>query len=358
MKKIFSLILVFALCLSLCACGKSEAVKNVEAMIEALGEITLESIDAICSAEDAYSALTAEEQAKVENHQTLVDARDTYYELVLAGNWYSTQISLDVESNYENLGLVLNADLSCTNHEYGETSSGTWSVENSILRTSFEKDWENSYVIAEVDGTISLALEYSESGNTLMREEDYFAWLGNIFLTVDLAEVDLNDYFEIIAYEYDVTDEWGDSTGTGYTSILLKNKLYDQGWMFLDKKNDYAIEILYPEYNINVQNTNGSSELSHYEAGSFTVDWYTPYTWHNPYYLDSYGTDYVATSDMDLEQVTFGRARGTFIFINSDYVVEVKKHDQDCTNNRILVININGQTLRAQSSEWADGIDY
>lgn len=360
MKKTISLLLALVLCLSLTACGKSEAVKNVEAMIDALGEITLESIDAIRSTEDAYNALTEDEQKKVGNYKTLTEARDAYYKLALVGNWYSSEISLDVEANYENLGFVLNSDLSCTNYEYGNTSVGVWSVTDSILRTNFEEGWENSYIIQDVDGTISLQLEYSESGCTMMKEEDYFAFLNDVFLIVELSEVDLNDYFEITAYDNVVTNEWGDPSGDGYTSILLKNKLYEQGWMFLDKKNDYAIEILYPEYNITVQYNNGSSETSHHEAGSYTVDWYTPYTctWQAAYYLDSYGTDYTATSDMSLDQVTFGRARGTFVFINSDYVVEVNKFDQDITNNRILVIDINGQTLTARSSEWVDGIDY
>ena len=101
MKKLVTFLLAVILCLSLAACGKSEAVKNVEAMIDALGEITLESIDAISAAENTYGDLTTEEQEKVKNYETLTAARDRYYELALVGNWHDTYIWMDVEVNYE-----------------------------------------------------------------------------------------------------------------------------------------------------------------------------------------------------------------------------------------------------------------
>ena len=45
MKKGISLVLVAVMCLSLCACGKSEAASNVEEL--SAGEVSLESKDAI-----------------------------------------------------------------------------------------------------------------------------------------------------------------------------------------------------------------------------------------------------------------------------------------------------------------------
>ncbi len=75
MKRIISLVLVLALCLSLCACGKSKAVKNVEAMIDAIGEVTVDSEAAVVEAENAFDALTDEEKDKVENYAVLIEAR-------------------------------------------------------------------------------------------------------------------------------------------------------------------------------------------------------------------------------------------------------------------------------------------
>ena len=75
MKKIISLLLALALCLSLCACGKSEAVKNVETLIESIGSITLASKEAISLADEAFSALSVEEKEKVLNFDVLSNAK-------------------------------------------------------------------------------------------------------------------------------------------------------------------------------------------------------------------------------------------------------------------------------------------
>lgn len=81
MKKIISLILALVMCLSLCACGKSEAVVKVEELISAIGEVTLESKGAIESAQEAFNALTEEEKAEVENYYVLVESHDAFKQL-------------------------------------------------------------------------------------------------------------------------------------------------------------------------------------------------------------------------------------------------------------------------------------
>ena len=85
MKKVISIFLVLAMCLSLCACEKNEAVKNVEAMIDTLGEIALESINAIRSAEDACSALT---EAIVPETTSFGPPEDEYTEIILHDDRY------------------------------------------------------------------------------------------------------------------------------------------------------------------------------------------------------------------------------------------------------------------------------
>lgn len=75
MKKIIALLLLFSLCLSLCACGKSPAVKNVEALIDGIGQVTAEKENAVISAEEAYNALTVEEKDTVDNYTILTTAR-------------------------------------------------------------------------------------------------------------------------------------------------------------------------------------------------------------------------------------------------------------------------------------------
>ena len=80
MKKALSLILVLAICFSLCACGKSEAAKECEELIAAIGEVSIDSKDAIEAAERAYSALTEKEKDSIAESAVIMnDAIDAYY---------------------------------------------------------------------------------------------------------------------------------------------------------------------------------------------------------------------------------------------------------------------------------------
>ena len=82
MKKAISLFLALIMCLSLCACGKSEAVKETEQAIKAIGKVTMSSQDAIEEASNLFDALTSEEQAKVSNRNDLSKAKDEFQGLV------------------------------------------------------------------------------------------------------------------------------------------------------------------------------------------------------------------------------------------------------------------------------------
>ena len=62
MKKVLFLILALTICLTLVACGKSEAVTAAEELIAAIGEVTHQSGEAIQKAEDAVAALSDKEK--------------------------------------------------------------------------------------------------------------------------------------------------------------------------------------------------------------------------------------------------------------------------------------------------------
>lgn len=82
MRKALSLLLALAMCLSLCACGKSAAAETVDRLIEAIGTVTLESERAITEAENAYAQLPDSDKKKVENLAALMEARTAYNDLV------------------------------------------------------------------------------------------------------------------------------------------------------------------------------------------------------------------------------------------------------------------------------------
>ena len=337
MKKAISLLLALALCLSLTACGKSEAVKSVEAMIDALGEITLESIDAIRSAEDAYNALTEDEQKKVGNYKTLTEARDAYYELALVGEWCHTYIDLyDIEGMYDRVFMILYADKTFVSYEGGGEYNSTWYVENSTLIM----DHYGQFPISEVDN--KLYISYGEH-HCQIPVSDFHTILDEIFLIVDLTEVDVNEYCEPILYNFQDVDTWGEPIDEVCTMLMLKNKLYEDGWLYLSQSDDLAIEILIPEYNI-------SNEGATFASSEITVS--EPFgAVYKLYYWNTENSE--PTCDLKMDDVAIRRTRGKIIFINSAYVKEVK-HDEW----RRVLINDFTESGDFLSGSWYEGFDY
>ena len=82
MRKAFSVIVLFFGLLILFACGKSEMVKAAEKAIADIGSVTLESEDAIKTAESIFESLTDQEKEQVNNHNVLVEAQNKYAEMV------------------------------------------------------------------------------------------------------------------------------------------------------------------------------------------------------------------------------------------------------------------------------------
>ena len=105
MKKTISLLLALVMCLSLCACGKSEEVIAVEEKIASIGEITIDSTETINAARDAYNALNDEDKEKVENANILREA--TFESLVIRCtemNRHSSILSAGVIRVWEEFG--------------------------------------------------------------------------------------------------------------------------------------------------------------------------------------------------------------------------------------------------------------
>ena len=93
MKKVFILLLAFVMCLSLFACGKSSAVTAAEEAISKIGEVTLDSKEAIDAAKAAYDALEDDDKEKVENAYVL-DAAVKGFDALLSRCIPNTYIEL------------------------------------------------------------------------------------------------------------------------------------------------------------------------------------------------------------------------------------------------------------------------
>ena len=83
MKKLVAFVLVLVICFSVSACGKSQALQAYEALIAEIGEVSLQSENAIIAAEDAYDTLLDEEKEDAkESYGILVSKREEFDHLV------------------------------------------------------------------------------------------------------------------------------------------------------------------------------------------------------------------------------------------------------------------------------------
>ena len=75
---LLSVLFVFSCVLLFAGCGKSEGVKTAEKLIDEIGDVSLDSADAIQNAKEAFAKLGSEEKEKVGNYKKLTKADETY----------------------------------------------------------------------------------------------------------------------------------------------------------------------------------------------------------------------------------------------------------------------------------------
>ena len=96
-KKIFSFLIILVIfCIGFSGCFKSEEAQAVDDMILSIGEITLESRDAIRRAEKAVRELSEEDKKQLDELELLETHRATYNSLLVE----------DVENKIEKIGTV------------------------------------------------------------------------------------------------------------------------------------------------------------------------------------------------------------------------------------------------------------
>lgn len=96
MKKTIAILLICLTLISLCSCGKSEAVKAFDAMVAGLGEVSVESESALADAQAAFDALSDadKEQAK-ESADKLVAIKASYDELISKNKIDAVIVAID-----------------------------------------------------------------------------------------------------------------------------------------------------------------------------------------------------------------------------------------------------------------------
>lgn len=228
MKKALSLFLALALCLSMCACGKSKAVKEVEMLIDTIGEVTADSEVAVLDAEKAYDSLTTEEKVKVENYAVLTEARAAL-DTVLYEK-YVEELYASVSGEWVNIYEM---------DRYEFQSDGTGTHEGKAV--DFTIDPEN-LLLSVTEGVTSTAAkefiidwEYKTPRLILNSAGTYYVEAKNYDA---IAEQIRADYTEILTgYEY-----WSNTKGLNYIMFgesgggffLLSGTTLGMQWEWLD----------------------------------------------------------------------------------------------------------------------------
>lgn len=248
MKKAITLLLAVVVCLSLCACGKSEAVKNVETLIDTIGEVTLDSEATIAAAEEAYAALTAEEKEKVENYDLLTDARavfDPIKEEYLArqkyvGEWVSIQTAYTVS-----FSLTLMEDGTYASDHY------SWSSKEDA---DLPKEWTplgNGIKLGEREliyddtGAVPKLISYTGNGTcndfdivTVFVKKEHAAY-SEYLITMD----NWQEYFTLEIKLYPQNNTFGDFDYISVTPVLELKEEYIDRVMFTNYDDGVSVEI-------------------------------------------------------------------------------------------------------------------
>lgn len=353
MKKTLILLLAFAMALSLCGCGKTEAAKSVEASIDALLATENAGSAEIAEVKAAYDALTADEQKTVKNYSDFVAFRDKHYETALVGTWYPFSLALNMPEYIYNprYSITLKDDMTYVTANADHSSvSGAWEIsQGELILQGISRLHTETWGASWSEDHLTLQIEYTDGKDQIIFEgsdvyyqlDDYLASLEGIVLDIDCAKDDLSQYLGFTSYTIPMVDQWGASTGGFSESVCLKNLLYEQGWTYIGTSQDILLEVLYPEYTV-YSESDGSTYEGKNDAGSFTVS-FNPFEagggmdlkYSDPLY------PYAYTTDLTPDSFSIGRAKGHIYFLNSKYVKDVRKNEY---GSRILDLDITDST--------------
>lgn len=305
MRKLICLLLLLVMCVSLCACGKSESVKNAEALIAEIGEDPLQNRDAVQTALDAWGLLTEKEQGKVENAETLLMAQkkleqerqETFQ--WLEGDWVQLYNLLNgyVYNEVEptlNTDVVLSVEMDSAVHNKKEVE---WKCVNGGIHLG---NLTNLIKPVQYGDITVLVTEGAESLSYIKLED-----VDKLFVHVELTPDNISDYMEIINVPCKVVDSFGEVLGEG-ESYWFASKVYDDGLIYFDS-HELHIEY-YKQYPYS--RNSSRSETSQLYGGPNG-------------YSTTNGQINWTTADM----LSIGRVTGTVYFVRSEYAEMVLEND-------------------------------
>lgn len=122
MKKILLMTLVGLLVVLLDACGKSSEVIKAEELINAIGEVSLDSETSIKTVQEYYDALTEKQREQVENYSILVSAQENLAKeskYSMANKMLDDELYLDAIEIFNELGTYKDSKTQVLFSKYG-----------------------------------------------------------------------------------------------------------------------------------------------------------------------------------------------------------------------------------------------
>lgn len=213
-KKSICLILALVMCVSMCACGKSKAVKAAEDAIVAIGEVTVDSGDVIANAEKLYGILTDEEKAGVENRLTLVDAREEFEALK------GELVYKNAEEAYEKLKNIAELCVDGMDAVYGAWYFGIYEADDTTdssfcYEMSLEVPGFTETELEEAVSSLGEDIGFGEELTIMLARSDwqYCLWIVEEAISIRGDYATINTYMEDAEkILQELTEEYDDYT--------------------------------------------------------------------------------------------------------------------------------------------------
>lgn len=312
-KTIVATILMILMCCVLWGCGKSEAVKNVEALIDGIGEVTTENTIPIVEAEKAYNALTDEEKKQVKNADQL-EAKKQELEILREKEQKEAENREKEEEQrkLEEKKTLLAPFLGTWKALYGEALINDHNRPISILKEEIQTGdiiiKDSSKGIQPVDEN-TIRYDYNGIGNLTLkkddgieklvssagvyvREEEYEEIRDKMFVHVVLDEDNISDYIGGPVEIGRFLDEWGEETDS--KAYTFASPVYNDEDLIMLTFKDVKYEMYFKG--------NGES-VTYYEPYPVMSGWGDPRLDH------------------------FGRAEGEIWYIKKEYVDSIEEMD-------------------------------
>lgn len=305
MKKLVCLLLVLAMGLSFCACGKSEGVKNTEALIAEISEDPLQNREAVEAAVAAWELLTEKEQGKVDNAEILLDAQSKLEQerqetfRWLEGDWINLYTLLNGYV-YNEAEAVLNKEVVLSVQMDGAVFNQR-EVEWKCVDGGIRLGGMTNVVKPVQNGDITVLVTEGAETMSYIKLED----ADKLFVHVELTSENIFDYLEIINVPCKVIDNFGEVLGEG-ENYWFASKVYDDGLIYFDSHE------LHIEY---FRQTRPGRDPSRSETTQL-------YGGPNGYSSTNGQINWI-TADM----LSIGRVTGTVCFVRAEYAEMVLQNE-------------------------------